>query len=113
MDTDIWQKEAALAKSEWDLAQKHQSAPQAGLIFDTLFREGEWVPAGKPVVVLLPPPNIKVRAFVPETRIAAGEERIVRAGLVSPLRRERAARDRHDGYLRRVVVVLRPLHLPG
>ena len=43
----------------------------AGLVYDTLFRQGEWVPAGKPVVVLLPPQNIKVRAFVPETRIAS------------------------------------------
>jgi HlyD family secretion protein len=38
------------------------------LVFDTLFRQGEWVPAGT-VVALLPPSNIKVRAFVPETRI--------------------------------------------
>jgi HlyD family secretion protein len=60
-----------LAKAEWDLAQKRQSAPQAGLVFDTLFREGEWVPAGRPVVALLPPGNIKVRAFVPETEIGA------------------------------------------
>ncbi len=36
-------------------------------MFDTLFREGEWVPAGRPIVSLLPPKNIKVRAFVPET----------------------------------------------
>jgi HlyD family secretion protein len=41
------------------------------LVFDTLYREGEWVAAGRPVVMLLPPENIKVRAFVPETRIAA------------------------------------------
>ena len=61
--------EAALAQAEWDLAQKRQSAPQAGLVFDTLYREGEWVPAGRPVVALLPPENIKVRAFVPEARI--------------------------------------------
>jgi HlyD family secretion protein len=63
--------EAALAKAEWNLAQKRQIAPQAGLVYDTLFREGEWVAAGRPVVVLLPPPNIKVRAFVPEARIGA------------------------------------------
>ena len=56
--------EAALVKAEWDLAQKRQLAPQAGLIFDTLYRAGEWVPAGRPVLALLPPPNIKVRAFV-------------------------------------------------
>jgi len=63
--------EAALAKAEWDLAQKSQAAPQSGLIFDTLYREGEWVAAGKPVVVLLPPQNVKVRAFVPEGRVGA------------------------------------------
>lgn len=61
--------EAALAKAEWDLSQKHQNAPQAGLVFDTLYREGEWVAAGKPVVALLPPANIKVRAFIPEEKI--------------------------------------------
>jgi HlyD family secretion protein len=63
--------EAALAKAEWDLAQKSQAAPQAGIVFDTLYRQGEWVAAGRPVVVLLPPENIKVRAFVPETQIGA------------------------------------------
>jgi HlyD family secretion protein len=63
--------EAALAKAEWDLSQKRQAAPQAGLVFDTLYREGEWVPAGKPVAVLLPPENVKVRAFVPEPRIGS------------------------------------------
>lgn len=63
--------EAALAKAEWDLSQKAQTAPQAALVFDTLYRPGEWVAAGKPVVVLLPPPNVKVRAFVPEPRVGA------------------------------------------
>ncbi len=63
--------EATLARAEWDLSQKSQAAPQAGLIYDTLYRQGEWVNAGRPVVVLLPPQNIKVRAFVPETRISA------------------------------------------
>lgn len=61
--------EAALARAEWNLAQKRQNAPQAGVIFDTLYREGEWVGAGRPVVALLPPQNVKVRAFVPETKI--------------------------------------------
>lgn len=63
--------EAAQAKSDWDLSQKRQTAGHAGLVFDTLYREGEWVAAGRPVVVLLPPANIKVRAFVPETQIGA------------------------------------------
>lgn len=70
-EAEVRAREAALARAEWDLAQKHQEAPKTGLVFDTLYREGEWVPAGRPVVVLLPPENIKVRAFVPEKRIGA------------------------------------------
>src|SRR5215471_8404694 len=68
-EAEVRAREAALAKAEWDLSQKHQSAPKAGLVFDTLYREGEWVAAGRPVVALLPPQNIKVRAFVPETQV--------------------------------------------
>ena len=66
-----------VAQAEWNFNQKRQAAPQAGLVYDTLFRQGEWVAAGKPVVALLPPQNIKVRAFVPETRVGSihyGEE---------------------------------------
>lgn len=62
---------AALAKAEWDVGQKRQAAPVEGLVFDTLYRPGEWVPAGRPVVVLLPPANLKVRTFVPESRLAS------------------------------------------
>lgn len=57
---------AALAKAQWSLDQKRQAAPKAGLVFDTLYREGEWVSAGMPVVSLLPLENVSVRAFVPE-----------------------------------------------
>jgi HlyD family secretion protein len=68
---EVHAREAALAQADWDLGQMRQAAPKAGLVFDTLYREGEWVAAGRPVVALLPPANIKVRAFVPEGRIAA------------------------------------------
>lgn len=68
-EAEVRAKEAALAGAEWALAQKRQAAPKAGFVFDTLYREGEWVAAGRPVVVLLPPDHIKVRAFVPETRV--------------------------------------------
>jgi HlyD family secretion protein len=60
-----------LTQTDWSFDQKKQAAPQSGLVYDTLFRQGEWVAAGKPVVVLLPPQNIKVRAFVPETRVGS------------------------------------------
>jgi HlyD family secretion protein len=68
-EAEVHARESALARAEWELTQKQQSAPKAGLISDTLYREGEWVAAGRPVVVLLPPQNIKVRAFVPEKEI--------------------------------------------
>ena len=58
---------AALEQAEWKLNQKAVAAPGSGLVFDTMYREGEWVQAGSPVVRLLPPGNIKVRFFVPET----------------------------------------------
>lgn len=63
--------EAALSRAEWYLSQKLQTAPQSGLVFDTIYREGEFVASGRPVVTLLPPQNIKVRAFVPQARISA------------------------------------------
>lgn len=61
--------EAALSKAKWDLSQKERAAPRSGLVFNTIYRPGEWVAAGRPVVSLLPPENIKVRAFVPETMV--------------------------------------------
>jgi len=62
---------AALEQADWKLRQKAVAAPGAALVFDVLYREGEWVQAGSPVVRLLPPENIKVRFFVPETAAGA------------------------------------------
>jgi len=58
---------AALAKANWSFEQKEQFAPTNAFVQDTLYRVGEWVAAGNPVVELLPPANLKVRFFVPET----------------------------------------------
>jgi len=81
-------QEAVLAKAQWELSQKRRAAPQDALVFDTLYREGEWVAAGRPVVALLPPQNIKVRSFVPETRhgsIQAGDNaRVIVDGISQP-----------------------------
>lgn len=62
---------AALARAAWELGQKRQTAPQAAVVFDTLYREGEWVDAGLPVVSLLPPGNVKLCVFVSEGRVGA------------------------------------------
>ncbi len=61
----------ALAQADWKLKQKSVSASVAGSVTDTLFARGEWVPAGAPVVSMLPPSNVKVRFFVPEPRLGA------------------------------------------
>ncbi|MFV0415634.1 MAG: HlyD family secretion protein [Chthoniobacterales bacterium] len=56
--------EAALKTAEWNLSQMQQSVPVDALVSDVLYRPGDWVKAGQPVVELLPPGNVKVRAFV-------------------------------------------------
>jgi HlyD family secretion protein len=66
---------AALAQADWNLAQKTVTAPVAGLVTDYYYQVGEWVPAGRPIVEVLPPENIKIRCFVPEPRLSQ-----VRAG---------------------------------
>lgn len=60
----------ALAQAQWRLDQKAQAAPVAALVADTLYRPGEFVAAGAPVISLLPPGNVKVRFYVPETAVA-------------------------------------------
>jgi HlyD family secretion protein len=62
---------AVLAQADWRLAEKSVAAPSAGLVYDTLYREGEWIAAGSPVVRMLPPQNVKVRFYVPEAIIGA------------------------------------------
>jgi HlyD family secretion protein len=78
---------AQLAQADWRLDQLSQTARQAGLVVDTLYRPGEWVAAGAPVVQLLPPANVKIRFFVPEPRlatIAVGDEVQVHCDACAP-----------------------------
>ena len=63
-------RRAALEKARWSFDQKQQFAPADAVVHDTLYRAGEFVAAGNPVVVLLPPTNIKARFFVPEDKLA-------------------------------------------
>ncbi len=61
--------QAQLEQANWRLLQKTQRIPLAAHVVDVLYREGEWVPAGSPVLSLLPPQNIKARFFVPELQL--------------------------------------------
>lgn len=62
---------AVLAQSEWRLQQRAVAATMNALVHDTFYSEGEWIAAGNPVVSLLPPGNLKMRFFVPETMVGA------------------------------------------
>ena len=70
-EAEVTAARAQLAQADWRLAELSQTAPRAGVVVDTLYRLGEWVSAGAPVVSLLPPENVKVRFFVPEPRLGA------------------------------------------
>jgi HlyD family secretion protein len=87
-EAEMKARAATLERANWDLAQKQQQAPKSGVVFDTLYREGEWVAAGRPVVALLPPANVKVRAFIPEPEIGSvqhGEKMEVSIDGVAPM----------------------------
>jgi len=70
-EADVAAARAAAARADWAVQQKTQYAPTAALVHDTLYREGEFVAVGAPVVSLLPSGNLKVRFFVPEAGFAA------------------------------------------
>ena len=66
----VEQAKAGLAQAQWQVDQRHVVAPTAALVSDTYARPGETITAGNPVVELLPPQNVLVRFFVPETQLA-------------------------------------------
>jgi HlyD family secretion protein len=70
-EAEVEAARAQLAQADWRLDELSQAAPQAGLVVDTLYRPGEWVAAGAPVVSMLPPENVKVRFFVPQLQLGA------------------------------------------
>jgi HlyD family secretion protein len=66
----IVQSEANLAQARKRLADLMPAAPEDALVENTFFNVGEWVPAGTPVVSLLPASRVKLRFFVPEEDVS-------------------------------------------
>ena len=64
------QNQANLDQARKRLDDLMPVAPEDGLIENTFFNIGEWVPAGTPVVSLLPPFRVKLRFYVPEEDVA-------------------------------------------
>ena len=80
---------AQIAQSDWRLEMKSAQAPVSGVVIETLYRRGDWVPAGAAVVTLLPVDKIRVRFEVPLS-VASGLQsghrvRVTCAGCESPL----------------------------
>ncbi|MDH2345186.1 efflux RND transporter periplasmic adaptor subunit [Bradyrhizobium sp. SSUT18] len=61
--------EARVATSETRMARRKGFAPVAGTIQQIYFREGEMVAAQRPVLSIMPPGNMKLRFFVPESEL--------------------------------------------
>src|SRR5215469_9235945 len=61
--------EARVRTSETRLARREGFAPVAGTIQQIYFREGEMVQAQRPVLSIMPPGNMKLRFFVPESEL--------------------------------------------
>ena len=69
--------EARVNTSQTRLARRSGFAPVGGTIQQIYFREGEMTPAQRPVLSIMPPGNMKIRFFVPETelpKLAIGDE---------------------------------------
>ncbi len=66
----VEQGQANLDQARKKLEDLMPVAPEDALVENTFFNVGEWVPAGTPVLSLLPPQRVKLRFFVPEEDIA-------------------------------------------
>lgn len=66
----VQEMRAQLAQAQWRLDQRHVVSPNDALVTDVMAWPGETVNAGTPVVSLLPPANVFVRFWVPETVLA-------------------------------------------
>jgi HlyD family secretion protein len=61
--------QARLNSAQTRLTRRKVFSPVAGPVQQIYYRVGEMVPAGKPVVALLPPGNLKLRFFVNEATL--------------------------------------------
>jgi HlyD family secretion protein len=70
IDAQIAQARATLSGAAYQLSERDVVARTTGRVEDVFFRTGEYAPAMTPVVSVLPPANIYVRFFVPESEFA-------------------------------------------
>jgi HlyD family secretion protein len=63
------QAKANLEWAETRLARRNAYSPGEATVEQIYYRPGETVPAGRPVVALLPPGNLKIRFFTPQATL--------------------------------------------
>lgn len=66
---EIASLQSVVAQAHWRVQQKQVVAPIDGQITEIIHYPGEWLTLGTPVLSLLPPTQIKLRFFVPETAL--------------------------------------------
>ncbi|MGA7974369.1 MAG: efflux RND transporter periplasmic adaptor subunit [Pseudolabrys sp.] len=64
------QAKANLQAAQTRLTRRRVLSPVNGTVQEVYFRAGETVQPARPVVALLPPRNLKIRFFAPETKLA-------------------------------------------
>ena len=69
-DAAVAAAQAVVGQASWRVDQARVDAIAAGRVEDTLFQVGEWVPAGAPVIKLLPEQGPFVRFFVPVAELS-------------------------------------------
>ena len=70
IDAAEQQARATLSGAAYQLSERDVVSRTSGRVQDIFFRPGEYAPAMTPVVSILPPGNVYVRFFVPETEFA-------------------------------------------
>lgn len=60
---------AQMDSANWSYHKKTIASSVNGTVFDIYYREGEFVPAGKPVLSVLAPQDIKIIFFIPQKEL--------------------------------------------
>jgi HlyD family secretion protein len=61
--------QARLNSARTRLDRRTMKSPVSGTVQQVYYREGETVPAGRPVLAVLPPSNLKIRFYAPQAQL--------------------------------------------
>ena len=70
-DAQAKQATASLDAAAFNLSERAVRSLVSGRVEDVYFRQGEYAGSGAPVVSILPPGNVFVRFFIPETALSS------------------------------------------